>query len=168
MSEAPERRKSFVTSGRILRGTDATHDALEPSDVASENQSKLAAAYLLLKSREERLLETNLDRMTELAVALAERLVGTALEMTPEKITAMAQAALLEAKGARKARIEANPIDVDALREHTESLGDAIVVEPNAELARGSLILHTDLGTLDARLTPQLERLARALRDALR
>ncbi|MEO7111185.1 MAG: FliH/SctL family protein, partial [Polyangiaceae bacterium] len=105
---------------------------------------------------------------TELAVALAERLIGGALALTPEIIAAMADAALSEAKGAKKARIEANPIDVDALREHTVSLGESIVIEPNAELARGSLVLHTDLGTIDARLTPQLERLARALRDALR
>jgi flagellar biosynthesis/type III secretory pathway protein FliH len=41
------------------------------------------------------------------------------------------------------------------------------VVE-NAELARGSLCVHTDLGTLDAKLTPRLERLAAALRDALK
>ena len=35
------------------------------------------------------------------------------------------------------------------------------------DLAPGDLVLHTDLGTLDARLTPQLERFAAALRDAL-
>lgn len=80
----------------------------------------------------------------------------------------MAKAVLSESKGARKTRIEANPIDVDALHAHTVSLGESILVEPNADLARGSLVLHTDLGTIDARLTPQLERLARALRDALR
>jgi flagellar biosynthesis/type III secretory pathway protein FliH len=34
-------------------------------------------------------------------------------------------------------------------------------------LSRGSLRIHTNLGNLDAQLTPQLERLAKALRDAL-
>jgi flagellar biosynthesis/type III secretory pathway protein FliH len=157
--------KPFVTRGKILRG-DSAASALAHDD--EDAKANIAAAYLLLKRREDQMLETSLDRTTELAVALAERLVGGALALTPEIIAAMANAALSEAKGAKKARIEANPIDVDALRAHTASLGESIVIEPNAELARGSLVLHTDLGTIDARLTPQLERLARALRDALR
>lgn len=155
----------FVTRGRILRDDAAARATSHDDEDAKAN---IAAAYLLLKRREDQMLETSLDRTTELAVALAERLIGGALALTPEIIAAMASGALSEAKGARKARIEANPIDVDALREHTASLGESIVIEPNAELARGSLVLHTDLGTIDARLTPQLERLARALRDALR
>lgn len=159
--------KSFVTRGRILRAGSSPEirNLRAPDD---DNAASLAAAFLRLKAREEGLLEANLDRMTALAVALAERLLGSALEIAPQKITEMAQTALFEAKGARKVQIEANPIDVEALREHTVSLGDSIVIVPNAELARGALVLHTDLGTLDARLTPQLERLARALRDALR
>lgn len=157
--------KSFVSRGKILRA-DAAGNAIAHDD--EETKAQLAAAYLLLKRREDLMLETSLDRTTELAVALAERLIGGALALTPEIIAEMAKAALSESKGARKTRIEANPIDADALREHTVSLGESIVIEPNAELARGSLVLHTDLGTIDARLTPQLERLARALRDALR
>jgi flagellar biosynthesis/type III secretory pathway protein FliH len=157
--------KAFVARGIIVRGDAAAHATPHDDDGAMAN---IAAAYLLLKRREDQMLETSLDRTTELAVALAERLIGGALELTPEIIAAMASRALSDAKGAKKARIEANPIDVDALREHTVSLGESIVIEPNAGLARGSLVLHTDLGTIDARLTPQLERLARALRDALR
>ncbi len=157
--------KSFVTRGKMLRADAARHaTAHDDEDV----KAKLAAAYLLLRKREDQMVESSLDRTTELAVALAERLIGGALEIAPEKIVDMAKTALFESKGARKTRIEGNPIDVGALREHTDSLGESIVIEPNADLARGSLVLHTDLGTIDARLTPQLERLARALKDALR
>jgi flagellar biosynthesis/type III secretory pathway protein FliH len=158
-------KDSFVTHGKILRGGAASTAVVHDDE---ETKANIAAAFLLLKRREDQMLEMSLDRTTELAVALAERLVGGALEIAPEKIADMAKAALSESKGARKTRIEANPIDVDALREHTVSLGESIILEPNADLARGSLVLHTDLGTIDARLTPQLERLARALRDALR
>jgi flagellar biosynthesis/type III secretory pathway protein FliH len=157
---------AFVTKGRILRANDDQN--VNAIDQVADVEAKLSAAYLVLKARQEHAVEANLDRTTELAVALAERLIGAALEIAPEKIASMAAEALSEAKGARKARIEANPIDVASLREHTVSLGDSISIEPNADLARGALVLHTDLGTIDARLTPQLERLARALKDALR
>ena len=43
----------------------------------------------------------------------------------------------------------------------------AIDIRVDPLLSRGSLRIHTNLGSLDAQLTPQLERLAKALRDAL-
>jgi flagellar biosynthesis/type III secretory pathway protein FliH len=42
-----------------------------------------------------------------------------------------------------------------------------VEVRDDAALSRGELRLHTDLGTIDARIAPRLERLADALRDAL-
>jgi flagellar biosynthesis/type III secretory pathway protein FliH len=41
-------------------------------------------------------------------------------------------------------------------------------VNADATLTRGSLVVHTDLGTIDAQLRPQLDRLAKALREAMR
>jgi flagellar biosynthesis/type III secretory pathway protein FliH len=43
---------------------------------------------------------------------------------------------------------------------------DSVSIEARDELARGDLVLRTDLGTLDARLKPQLQRLADALSRA--
>jgi flagellar biosynthesis/type III secretory pathway protein FliH len=105
-----------------------------------------------------------------LSVLLAERLLGHALELRPEHVAALARQALVEARGARRATIEAHPLDAEALQRHLVDVGttDAVVeVRASAELTRGSLRVHTNLGTLDAKLTPQLERLAKALRDAL-
>ena len=66
-------------------------------------------------------------------------------------------------------RIEACPDDVAALGELLASLGEGVAtIEPSAELSRGSLVVHTELGRVDARLTPQLSRLAEALREVLR
>ena len=133
--------------------------------------AKLAAAFLVLRAREEKHLESELDRVVSLAVMLAERLVSRAVESDPSRIVAMAQASLAAARGARRAVIEAPPRDAETLTTNIEQLGlpkEALEIRNNSELARGELCLHTDLGTLDARLTPQLERLAAALRDALR
>ena len=41
-----------------------------------------------------------------------------------------------------------------------------LIAEPS--LPRGSLVVHTDLGTIDAQLRPQLDRLAKALREAMK
>ncbi len=148
----------------------ATHVAESAAREAAEaEQAKLAAQWLALRAREERSAATELDRSVALARVLAERLIGEAVASDPAAIAKLAQRALQEAQGARTARIEAHPDDVSALQQHLHMLAIAHVasVTADATLERGCLRLHTDLGTIDAQLRPQLERLARALRDAL-
>lgn len=143
------------------------------SDAAAEARrqeiARLAAELVTVRALEEQRRERELDRTVELAVLMAERLVGEALRVDPTRIAALASEALRETRGARKLRIEANPDDVPTLTEALGVLGaHAAEVLGNAELGRGSLIVQTELGRLDARLEPQLMRLADALKEALR
>jgi flagellar biosynthesis/type III secretory pathway protein FliH len=117
----------------------------------------------------ERRAERELDRTIELAVLQAERHVGEAIAVEPARVTAIAAGALRETRGARQLRIEACPGDVAALNDLLAALGEGVAsIEENSELSRGSLVVHTELGRVDARLTPQLSRLAEALREVLR
>jgi flagellar biosynthesis/type III secretory pathway protein FliH len=135
--------------------------------------AKLAAVYLALRVEDERREERDLDRAIGLARVLAERLLGEALEADPTRVVALARQALAEARGATRVVIEASPLDADALRSHLVDLlpgglaASALDVKTDPQLSRGSLRVHTNLGTLDVQLAPQLERLAKALRDAL-
>lgn len=131
--------------------------------------AKLAASFLALRREDERRAERDLDRAIELAVVLAERLIGEGLAIEPARIAHLAAAALAETRGARRVRIDASPEDAEALQRVLAELGEGRVEEVIADpsLRRGSLVVHTDLGRVDARLEPQLERLSRALREAL-
>lgn len=138
-------------------------------EAAECEQAKLAASFLALRAREEARAAAELDHALALARVLAERILGATLILDSSSIVSMARQALTEAQGARTVRIDANPEDATALRAHLTALAPLhATVTDDASLARGSLRLHTDLGTLDARLPAQLERLAAALRDALR
>jgi len=153
------------------RGEAVAAAARAAEEAREAGEARLAAAFLALRAREESQAERDVDRAIDLAVLLAERLVGAALEIHPERIAGMARQTLMEARGARRAIIEAHPLDAAALSNHLGSIGlprDHVTVRENPELSRGALLLTTDLGPLNARLTPQLERLAAALRDALR
>jgi len=113
--------------------------------------------------------ERELDHTLQLATALAERLIGEALQIDPTRVGALAVDALRETRGARQLRVEACPLDLPVLQELLASLGEGVAtLEPSNELSRGSLIVHTELGRVDARLAPQLGRLAEALREVLR
>jgi flagellar biosynthesis/type III secretory pathway protein FliH len=77
---------------------------------------------------------------------------------------------LAEARGARRAVVDAHPEDAAALAAEVKAGGfdvAALEVREDSSLARGELRLHTDLGKIEARLAPRFERLAAAVRGAL-
>jgi type III secretion protein L len=143
--------------------------AAEAATEAREKEvARLAAGFLELREADARRAERDLDRLVELAVILAERVVGEAIRVEPSRIAELAAAAIQEARGARRVRIDASPEDVGPLRETLGEIGQSAEVSADSTLRRGSLVVHTDLGRVDARLEPQLTRLAAALREALK
>jgi flagellar assembly protein FliH len=166
-------RSEAILAASRLEAEEVGRKAARQAEEAE--QARLAAAWLALREREETAAARELERSIDVARVLAERLIGRAFEMDPALIASMAREVLSEARGARRVRLECNPLDAENLRTQLSAAGlggrgvegVAIDVLANTELARGSLRVHTELGTLDARLHPRLERLAAALRDAL-
>ncbi len=139
-------------------------DARETAD------ADLAARWLALRQRELHGLDGGSERVVALAVVLAERLLGASLELDPTRIASLARAVFAEARGARRAKVDAHPLDAQILREQLTTAGldmQSIEIREDPALGRGELRLQTDLGNIDARLAPRFERLAAALRDAL-
>jgi F-type H+-transporting ATPase subunit b len=165
--EAEAKAQALLAEARAAAAAaveEVTRTAREQADVT------LAARWLALREAEGARLSREADRVVAVAVALAERLLGTALDLAPARIADLARTVLSEAGGARRATIEAHPRDAEALREHLSALGldpNSVQIRESAVLAPGDLLLHTDLGTIDAKLAPRLDRLAEALRDAL-
>jgi len=142
--------------------------AIEAAKQEAEVQG--AARWIGVRVAEEQRLERDADRILSVAIAMAERLLGAALELDSARIVSIATSALAEARGARRAVIDAHPVDADALRHHLGGTGlalSSVEVRDDPGLSRGDLRLHTDLGAIDARLGVRFERLAWALRDAL-
>jgi flagellar biosynthesis/type III secretory pathway protein FliH len=168
VAEARATAESLVARAREEAGRQLEAVTREAREEAS---AKLAAQWLALRSAEAKGLARETDRVVALAVALAERLIGSALRLDPSLVADLARTVLAEAQGARRAVIRAHPLDADELRGHLSTAGlDATTVEVQNDetLLRGELKLHTDLGIIDAKLAPRLARLADALRDALR
>jgi flagellar biosynthesis/type III secretory pathway protein FliH len=136
-----------------------------------QGAAELAAAFIKLRTEEERKDERDLDRTLELATAMAERLIGDSLELDPAKVVGIAKQVLGHSRQARRIALKAHPDDAEALRREIALLGveeAAIEIHVEPARSRGSLLLETDLGILDADLSIQLDRLARSLRDSLR
>jgi flagellar biosynthesis/type III secretory pathway protein FliH len=176
--EAGERARETLARARAEAEAlvaEARRAALDVATAArrearEEQETRLAAAFLALRRAEEAHADRDLDRAIALAVVMAERLIGSALDHDPSLVASLARQALAEARGARRTTIEASPGDVPALERCLSEGGFdgyAVEVRPSPSLDRGSLRLVTDLGAVSAELRPQLERLASALRDTV-
>jgi flagellar biosynthesis/type III secretory pathway protein FliH len=167
VQEARSQAAAIVEQARKEAGVAAAEVAREAREHA---ETRVAAQWLHLRYDENTRLARSKDQIIAVSVALAERLLGAALALQPQRIAELARVAIDEARGARRIGIDAHPLDADMLRQSLSDIGlDSYVVEIHAdeELARGELRLQTDVGTIDAKLATRLERLAAALRDAL-
>lgn len=130
--------------------------------------ARVAAEVLAIRIAEEERRARDVDRTIEMAVLLAERLVGEVLRVDPTRVRALAAEVLAETRGARSMRVECHPDDEGEVRALlAEHAGALVEVDTTTGLGRGSLVVHTELGRVDARLSPQLQRLGEALREAL-
>jgi flagellar biosynthesis/type III secretory pathway protein FliH len=172
---AGERIVEEARSRAEIIASQAREDALGAAaqavrEAREQAEANAAAQWLALRQSEGERLERERERIIAVAVVLAERLLGSALDLDPTRIAHLARTAIAEARGARRIAIEAHPLDADSLRRHLQAAhldAQSVEVRDNLALARGELRLQTDIGTIDAKLAPRLDRLAAALRDAL-
>lgn len=176
--EAAERAERLLRSAeeraaRIVSEAEQAANELRlhaEAEARADAAAQIAARALTLRRHELSADERALDRSIELARLLAERLLGESLRVAPEQIAALARQALSEARGARRITIVAHPEDARILEQQLPSLGiDAGAVQIRADDARsrGNLRIETEIGVLDAELSPQLERLSLKLRESL-
>jgi flagellar biosynthesis/type III secretory pathway protein FliH len=158
-----------IMTRAIEQAADAVRIAVR--DAEADTRARVAVECLAIRQAEQKRLDRDRDRIIAVAVVLAERLLGASLEIDPARIASLARGVLAEAGGARRAVIDAHPLDAQALREHLSISGldvESVEVCVDLTLARGELRLHTDVGTIDAKLALRFDRLAAALHDVLR
>lgn len=104
-----------------------------------------------------------------LAAAIAEKLIKRQLELNPNIAHEMIKSALQLAAGTARITLRLHTDDAALLGEHgadvvrtLTSAGDAEIV-PDATLTRGSCVIQTKHGTIDARLETLLERIVSEL-----
>ncbi len=161
LAEANAAAATIIAEARA-QATAVAENAAQEAE--SRAVAQVIAEHVHLRISEERRAERNREHTITLAAILAERIVGEALTLEPARIGRLAESALSEARGARRVRIEACPDDVPELQSILADLGETVPsVEANRDLTRGSLVVHTELGRIDARLGAQLARLVVAL-----
>ena len=112
-------------------------------------------------------------RAVELAIALAEKILHTALDADPTLVVSVVTGALRRAANRERIVLDVNPADVELVHAAAGQIQSELGALPRLEVAgerrvaRGGCVVRTVEGEIDARLDDQLRRAAELLRGTV-
>lgn len=123
----------------------------------------------LASVRKRHLLESEEDAV-RLAIAVARKILHRELSVDPDALLGIVKAAFERVEARDVHRLRINPEDVAALQRHLAALGmpPRMEVVEDASLERGSVVVESARGNLDASVSTQLKEIERGLVDLVR
>ncbi len=106
--------------------------------------------------------------LVRLAMAIAERIVHGELATNPNVVVENVRQALTRLVTREVVTLRLNPADVDTIRRHRDGIVSASDVEhlrivEDQRVDRGGVVIETDSGTIDSKVSTQLREARRAL-----
>ncbi len=132
--------------------------------------AKLAATIGELTSMRPSIRSEAEQDIVRLAVAIARRVLHREVSQDPEALLGIVKAALDRIEMRELHRVRLHPEDAPAIQRYLTAAGAPARVEIQADpsLERGSAILETTRGNLDASVSTQLGEIERGLADLVR
>ena len=136
--------------------------ALEPAATA------LADALVAARSRQAELADAIEADACRFALAAAERVVAGTIAAQPERVLDVVRGGLRAMVDRERVTIQLNPADLELVREALTELAaiggtEHIDVQEERRVGRGSAVLRTSVGEIDARVEAKFERLRAAV-----
>lgn len=134
----------------------------------------LASAHAALGAERERAGDAAEEAAIELALALAEKALGAALEVRPEHVVDVVRGGLRRLLERDRVVVFVHPEDLEIVRASVDGLQSqlggigALDVQAERRVARGGAIVRTATAEVDGRLETQLERAREAMVEGLR
>jgi type III secretion protein L len=164
--------KAQQESEEILRKAREQSEELRKSGYDAGYQEGIAQTVeLMTKARmehEQFLKNANRDVM-DLAFKVAEKIIGKQLETEPETIISIVKQAMQNVRGSKELTIRVHPDDAKILRSNEEELLETIGrnriidIMEDKKVQPGGCIIESEIGTVEAQLQTQLERLKKIL-----
>jgi type III secretion protein L len=158
---------------RILKQAQADAERIRTQAANEGRERGLAAVTELLvgaRAATARARSQTAGELRALAVRIAEKILGKELELRPEAVVDITAEALGGVGAARQVAVRCHPDDMAALERGRPRLLErcafthAVAFRVDERVSRGGCIVETELATIYARQTTQLEAIERALR----
>lgn len=176
-----ERRAAKLLDEATLRAQSSADDARRNGHESGyanglqEAQASMAGMIatlggILEAARDERhaLLTSAEPELVRLAVGIAERVLHQQIALDPGVVVEMARAAISRIVDRERITVRVNPADIEQMRGHRDellALGDVknMRVIEDQRVDRGGVILETDAGSIDAKISTQLAEVRKIL-----
>jgi flagellar assembly protein FliH len=169
LDEAAARSEQIEAEARQLGTERGFREGREAAD--REMNEMLATMRALLEmARVERhaLIESAEPEIVRLALGIAERVLHQQVALDRGVVVEMAKSAIARLIERDTVTVRVNPADLERMREHRDELiaiGDIrnLRVIEDQRVDRGGVVVETDAGTIDARISTQLEEARKVL-----
>ncbi len=168
VAEAEEERQTALEAAReegFAAGLSAGRAEVGPAAQA------LGVAAAELGAERVRSAAAAEEAAAELALQIAEKVLGATLELRPELVLEVTRGALRRLSEPVAATLLVNPEDAERVREALAALsaehGAELTVREERRVNRGGCLVRTEVGEVDARVSAQLERAAEIVRGEL-
>jgi flagellar biosynthesis/type III secretory pathway protein FliH len=165
-------RVAAIEAESRTRGYD---DGMRTGREAVEKELTVQVASLeeLIESaREQRakIIESAEPELLRLALSIAERVVHEKIETSPTVVVENVRQALTRLVSREVVTLRINPADLETIRTHRDALAASSDVEhlrivEDQRVDRGGVVVETDAGTIDAKISTQLREVRRSMQN---
>ncbi|MCA9601120.1 MAG: flagellar assembly protein FliH [Myxococcales bacterium] len=153
---------AHMEAERIVAAAQAEAGAIRTrAEADGIRAAEARAAALLIAAERER--AGTIDRaeaeVRRAVMRTAAKILHQELQQHPDAVLGVVRGALEHAGRATNVRVHVHPDDAPLL----EAAGVGHAITPDRTLQRGDCVVHSDLGSIDARIETQLAALGRAL-----
>lgn len=141
----------------------------------SEIETQLGAAVAALqgvvdeaRAQRQKIIETAEPELVKLAMAIAERIVHEQITVDPNVVLENVRQALTRLVGREVVTLRVHPADLEMIRAHRDAIAASNDVEhlrvvEDQRVDRGGVVVETDAGTIDAKISTQIREARRTL-----
>ena len=169
--ERAQARAQSIEAEAHAGGHDAGFEA--GKNAADEQMSEMIATMhgLLEEIRASRhdVMESAEPELVRLAMAIAERIVHEQITIDPNVVIENVRSALTRLVSREVVTLRVNPADLETMRQHRDAIVSASDIEhlrivEDQRVDRGGVVVETEAGTIDAKISTQLREARRAIR----
>jgi flagellar assembly protein FliH len=122
----------------------------------------------MARAERHKIIESAEPELVRLSVAIAERILHAHIAVEPAAVLEIARAAISRIVDRETITVRVNPADLELMREHRDHLMsmndvDNMRLIEDQRVDRGGVVLETQAGTVDAKLTTQLREVRRLM-----
>ncbi len=115
-----------------------------------------------------KIIQSAEPEIVRLSVAIAERVLNGHIAQQPETVLDMVRSAITRLVNRETVTVRVNPADIEIMREHREHLMtmndiDNMRLIEDQRVDRGGVLIETDAGTIDAKVSTQMREVRRLL-----